>query len=110
MVPRAVNDGMCVSRRLPIRNGELLAFAANVFRFLTAITTPVAPQSACRGDAVSAFLQGEDKGQLDSPKAREGGFAGGLFAIFVPSTEKKPATNQAPAPDFTVRPNLPASI
>ena len=52
------------------------------------------------GDAVSAFLQGEDKGQLDLPKAREGGFAGGLFAIFVPSTEKKPATNQTPAPEF----------
>jgi membrane dipeptidase len=40
-------------------------------------------------DAVAAFLQGQDKGQLDLPKARKGGFAGGLFAIFVPSPKRK---------------------
>jgi membrane dipeptidase len=40
-------------------------------------------------DAVPAFLQGQDKGHLDLPKAREGGFAGGLFAIFVPSPKRK---------------------
>ncbi len=40
-------------------------------------------------DAVAAFLDGEDKGQLDLPKARAGGFGGGLFAIFVPSTGPK---------------------
>ncbi len=51
-------------------------------------------------DPVAAFLQGEDKGQLDLPKAREGGLAGGLFAIFVPSTERKNGTsNEVPAPD-----------
>jgi membrane dipeptidase len=38
-------------------------------------------------DAARAFLDGEAKGQLDLPKAREGGFAGGLFAIFVPSPD-----------------------
>src|SRR3981189_2851114 len=38
-------------------------------------------------DAPRAFLDGEAKGQLDLPKARHGGFAGGLFAIFVPSPE-----------------------
>ena len=32
-----------------------------------------------------AFLEGEGKGQLDLPTARQGRFAGGLFAIFVPS-------------------------
>ncbi len=42
-------------------------------------------------DAVAAFLQGEDKGHLDLPKARQGGFAGGLFAIFVPSPKRKEA-------------------
>lgn len=36
-------------------------------------------------DAPRAFLDGAEKGQLDYPKAVEGGFAGGLFAIFVPS-------------------------
>ena len=40
-------------------------------------------------DAPTAFLQGEDKGHLDLPKARKGGFAGGLFAIFVPSPKRK---------------------
>jgi membrane dipeptidase len=43
------------------------------------------------GDPVTAFLQGEEKGQLDLPKARKGGFAGGLFAIFVPSPDRKAA-------------------
>ena len=37
-------------------------------------------------DAPRAFLEGEGKGQLDLPMAQQGGFAGGLFAIFVPST------------------------
>jgi membrane dipeptidase len=36
-------------------------------------------------DAPRAFLEGEGNGQLDLPMARQGGFAGGLFAIFVPS-------------------------
>jgi membrane dipeptidase len=40
-------------------------------------------------NAVTAFLKGEDKGHLDLPKARQGGFAGGLFAIFVPSPKRK---------------------
>jgi membrane dipeptidase len=46
-------------------------------------------------DAARAFLEGEVKGQLDLPKAREGGFAGGLFAIFVPSP-RKPKEPSAP--------------
>jgi membrane dipeptidase len=37
-------------------------------------------------DAPRAFLEGEAKGHLDLPMAQQGGFAGGLFAIFVPST------------------------
>jgi membrane dipeptidase len=40
-------------------------------------------------DAVAAFLKGEDKGHLDLPKARQGGFGGGLFAMFVPSPKRK---------------------
>ncbi|HUD88417.1 MAG TPA: dipeptidase [Xanthobacteraceae bacterium] len=56
-------------------------------------------------DAVTAFLQGEDKGHLDLPKARKGGFAGGLFAMFVPSPErKKAAAGAAPAPDAATAP------
>ena len=44
-------------------------------------------------DAVTAFLQGEEKGHLDLPKAHKGGFAGGLFAIFVPSPKRKDRAN-----------------
>jgi membrane dipeptidase len=42
-------------------------------------------------DAPRAFLDGEGKGQLDLPMARQGGFAGGMFAIFVPSPRNKVA-------------------
>jgi membrane dipeptidase len=59
-------------------------------------------------DAATAFLQGGDKGQLDLPKAREGGFAGGLFAIFVPSTERKAGPNQGTSPDFSSTAEPPA--
>jgi membrane dipeptidase len=38
-------------------------------------------------DAPRAFLDGEGKGHLDLPMAQQGGFAGGLFAIFVPSLQ-----------------------
>ena len=41
-------------------------------------------------DAVKTFLEGETEGQLDFPKAWQGGFAGGLFAIFVPSADHVP--------------------
>jgi membrane dipeptidase len=34
---------------------------------------------------VGAFLDGGEVGHLDLPRARRGGFAGGLFACFVPS-------------------------
>jgi membrane dipeptidase len=47
-------------------------------------------------DPVAAFLQGEDKGHLDLPKARKGGFAGGLFAIFVPSPRKNNSGGSTP--------------
>src|SRR5690348_14948290 len=40
-------------------------------------------------DAAAAFLRGEDQGHLDLRRARRGGFAGGLFAIFVPSPGRK---------------------
>ena len=41
------------------------------------------------GDAPRAFLDGEGKGQLDLPMAVQGGFAGGMFAIFVPSPRNR---------------------
>ncbi len=39
-------------------------------------------------DAAAAFLKGEGKGHLDLPRIKQGGFAGGFFAIFVPDVEK----------------------
>jgi membrane dipeptidase len=51
-------------------------------------------------DAAAAFLKGEDKGHLDLPKARKGGFAGGLFAIFVPPPKQKErAAAETPSPE-----------
>ena len=51
-------------------------------------------------DGPQAFLHGEAKGHLDLPKALAGGFAGGLFAVFVPSRGKagRPASD-ALSPD-----------
>jgi membrane dipeptidase len=59
-------------------------------------------------DAVAAFLQGEDTGQLDFAKARAGGFAGGLFAIFVPSPKRK-SEAQSGAKDGEAPPALEAA-
>src|SRR5580692_9043893 len=44
-------------------------------------------------DVSRAFLEGEAKGQLDLPMARQGGFVGGLFAIFVPSSDGQNGPN-----------------
>ncbi|MGK9167275.1 dipeptidase [Inquilinus limosus] len=37
------------------------------------------------GSAETAFIEGTATGHLDLPRARRGGFAGGMFAIFPPS-------------------------
>lgn len=36
---------------------------------------------------VGSFLDGDGSGHLDLPRAQEGGFAGGLFAVYIPSLE-----------------------
>ncbi|HEY2134311.1 MAG TPA: dipeptidase [Xanthobacteraceae bacterium] len=62
-------------------------------------------------DAPRAFLDGEPKGHLDLPKARAGGFFGGLFAIFVPSGDAPKAPNgEKPAPDAGADVRLPRSV
>ena len=53
-------------------------------------------------DAVAAFLDGEVKGQLDLPRAQQGGMAGGLYAIFVPSEGKPAATDPMDAPAYDI--------
>lgn len=44
------------------------------------------------------FLQGPLKGHLDLPRARLGGFAGGLFAVFVPPADYAAQMKPAVAP------------
>jgi membrane dipeptidase len=44
-------------------------------------------------DPVGDFLQGRDGGHIDLPRAREGGLAGGLCAIYVPSPSMAKDTN-----------------
>jgi membrane dipeptidase len=39
-------------------------------------------------DPARAFLDGTGAGQLDLPRARDGGFVGGLFAVFAPSPRR----------------------
>ena len=51
-----------------------------------------------RGEAVTFFDRSE-KGHLDLPRARAGGFAGGFFAVYVPAepSESKPEPTDLPA-------------
>ncbi|WP_207483804.1 dipeptidase [Arenibaculum pallidiluteum] len=39
------------------------------------------------GGAARAFVAGDGEGHLDLPRMRKGGFAGGLFAVFLPSPD-----------------------
>jgi membrane dipeptidase (peptidase family M19) len=55
-----------------------------------------------------AFLDGEAKGHLDLPKALEGGFAGGLFAVFVPTTGKAGSSTGDTSPSRSDAPTAPA--
>ncbi|WP_192456372.1 dipeptidase [Musicola keenii] len=41
-----------------------------------------------RDNPTEAFLCGPSQGQIDLPRLRQGGFAGGLFATYVPSAKK----------------------
>ena len=52
-------------------------------------------------DATRAFLDGEGKGQLDLPMAQQGGFAGGMFAMFVPSPERSAGAQDKASPPPT---------
>lgn len=40
-----------------------------------------------RRDPVTAFFSGIENGHLDYPRMQQGGFSGGLFALFVPPQE-----------------------
>lgn len=51
--------------------------------------------SAHRENPVDAFLQGPASGQIDLPRIRTGGLAGGLFAVYVPSPKDPAAPENA---------------
>lgn len=55
-----------------------------------------------RGEGIS-FFDRSTKGHIDLPRAREGGFAGGFFAIYIPEDPSKPK------PDVPVIPSTPGS-
>ena len=54
-------------------------------------------------NAAQAFLDGDGKGQLDLPRAVEGGLAGGMFAIFVPSPQRQRTAGEPPPPSDDAR-------
>ncbi len=56
----------------------------------------------------TAFLEGGAAGHIDLPKARRGGLAGGLFAIFVPSGEDPGVENVMVRPAYDIP--LPVSL
>ncbi len=58
-------------------------------------------------DPAKLFIDGAEKGHVDLPKARKGGFAGGMFAIFpppLPGTRRKSSVatvnDDPPAPEL----------
>jgi membrane dipeptidase len=62
-------------------------------------------------DGPRLFLEGAPKGHLDLPKTVQGEFAGGLFAVFVPSPRRKDApANETPPPDATSRTAPPVDL
>jgi membrane dipeptidase len=62
-------------------------------------------------DAPRSFLEGAPKGHLDLPKAIEGGFAGGLFAVFVPSQRRSDVpASETPGPSAETLPRTAAPV
>ncbi|PTW62721.1 dipeptidase AC [Breoghania corrubedonensis] len=49
-------------------------------------------------DAASRFIRGEDAGHIDLPRAKAGGLAGGLCAVYVPSERVLDADGNWPTP------------
>ena len=44
-----------------------------------------------QGGGPDAFFQRDNRGHLDLPRAREGGFGGGFFAVWTPSSKEQTA-------------------
>ena len=59
------------------------------------------------GNAVTGFLNGGGKGHIDLPRAREGGFVGGIFALFSPPKGKPPDFSAGTVLNLQLPPVLP---
>src|SRR5436305_14617231 len=57
------------------------------------------------GGGPSAFFERSDGGHLDLPRAREGGFGGGFFAVFVPPPQEPPEPDRISA-DYPLPPPI----
>src|SRR5262245_10031108 len=62
-----------------------------------------------RGDNVTFFDRSE-KGHIDLPRAREGGLAGGFFAVFVPDPAEEHPADQPDPPASGYELPLPPSL
>ncbi|TRC98001.1 membrane dipeptidase [Mesorhizobium sp. WSM4303] len=60
-------------------------------------------------DVEKLFIEGTQGGHIDLPRAKKGGFAGGMFAIFPPPVEKakRSAVPPAPSDNEPLPPELP---
>ena len=60
------------------------------------------------------LFAGDPKGHIDLPRARAGGFAGGLFAVFPPPLREegppKPVTERPPTPELALDPARTSTI
>lgn len=61
-------------------------------------------------DAIRRFFQGRGEGHLDRPRMRQGGFCGGLFAVFVPpSNDRSPVVQTEAGYDKALAPAMNAA-
>ncbi len=66
------------------------------------------------GDPVADFIGGDGKGHMDLPRLMASGFAGGMFAVFVPPAHENPADdddlNPPPAGEIGGKDALPKAL
>jgi membrane dipeptidase len=91
-----------ISRMMTGREGHLPIFDGHNDVLLAVYGLGLQPESR------SFFARGE-KGHLDLPRAREGGFAGGFFAVWVPPdpASRRPDLQPAPQPEAEADESLP---
>src|SRR5918994_5572494 len=75
----------------PIIQGKVTSMSRNLFPVVFDGHNDVLLRLGAKdGGGPGAFFERHDKGHLDLPRAREGGFGGGFFAVWVPSPQEQP--------------------